>query len=116
MILCNKNLKTDRISHLRETGSPTKDYNSHDQNKEIGNNLCIFVGNDSELSQCLNLQIWIFCSNKQFLTIYIDDRYLFFGTHLIDLNFDTNINPKVPVFDINLNWYLPLVYKWGWVG
>ena len=37
---------------------------------------------------------WIFYSNKQFLTIYIDNRYFF--RYGLD-RFDTNINPEVPV-------------------
>ena len=40
---------------------------------------------------------WIFCLNKHFLTIYMDDRYFFqYG----QVQFDTHISPQVPVFDI----------------
>ena len=43
---------------------------------------------------------WIFCWNihVQCLTIYIGDRYFFRYGHVRS---DTNINPQVPVFDIN---------------
>ena len=41
---------------------------------------------------------WIFCWNMQCLTIYIGDRYCFRYGHV---RFDTNINPQIPVFDIN---------------
>ena len=60
MILCNKSLKTNRISHSRRWFShqgwiANKEdyYNSRDQTKEIGNELCI----NPELSQFLNLQV-----------------------------------------------------------
>ena len=63
MILCEKILKTNQISHSRwwfshQGWSANKDYyNSRDQNKEINNELCILVGINPELSQFLNLQV-----------------------------------------------------------
>ena len=41
---------------------------------------------------------WIFYLNKHFLTIYMDDQNFFRYGYV---RFDTNINPQVPVFDIN---------------
>ena len=64
VIPCKKCLKTNQISHSRwwvshQGWMANKEdyYNAHDQNKEIGNELCILVGINPELLQFLNLRV-----------------------------------------------------------
>ena len=68
VIVCNKNLKTNRISHSRwwfshqgwianKEDQWRSRFNSSDQNKEIGNKLCILIGNCKEFSQFLDLRM-----------------------------------------------------------
>ena len=63
-------------------------------NKEIGNELCILVGINPELSQFLNFRVNFLLKYKMF-DIYIG--FFRYG----HVRFHTNINPQVPVFDIN---------------
>ena len=89
MILCNKGSKANQISHSRWWVShqgwiANKEdyYNSCDQNKEIGNELCILVGINPELSQFLNFRVNFLLKYKMF-DIYIGDRF-FFDTDMFD--------------------------------
>ena len=55
-------------------------YNSRDQNKEIGNELCILVGINPELSQILNLRVDFLLKYTMF-TLAIN---IFFKTDMFD--------------------------------
>ena len=64
VILCNKSLETNQISHSRWWFSyqgwiTNKEvyFSSRHQNKEIGNDMCILVEINPELSQFPNLRV-----------------------------------------------------------